>query len=230
MRLKKNLGSRKQEFKKVSKDITHKKKEIYMTQSNIESLSSDLAVKNMELTGFIKEIYKSYMGRHKGSAEILLSSTDYNDYKMRLKYQEGFIGEADRMVSNLSQDIRGLNSQLLYLNKGHKSLLVEKGNIAEDKVAIERDIRQNRKQLAGIQRKKAEYDEEIKRLTSASAAMKKLIASYEKDRSSKLSSAGSGFGNVKGELTWPLDGDVVSTFGRQKHPEFDAYIFKKGSK
>ena len=224
----KNLGSKKQEFKKVSKDITHKKKEIYMTQSNIESLSSDLAVKKMELTGFIKEIYKSYMGRHKGSAEILLSSTDYNDYKMRLKYQEGFIGEADRMVSNLSQDIRGLNSQLLYLNKGHKSLLVEKGNIAEDKVSIERDIRQNRHQLAGIQRKKAEYDEEIKRLTSASAAMKKLIASYEKDRSSKLSSAGSGFGNDKGELTWPLDGDVVSAFGRQKHPEFDAYIFKKG--
>ncbi len=224
----KDLGSKKQELKKVSKDIIQKRKEINMTQVNVESLSSDLAAKKMELTGFIREIYKSYIGRSRGSAEILLSSKDYNDYKIRLKYQDILIGEADRIMHNLGDDIGELNSQLLSLNRRHQTLLVAKGNIAGDKVTIERDIRQNRQQLAGIQRKKADYEEEIKRLTNASAALKKLIASYEKDRSSKVSSAGTGLGKAKGQLSWPLDGDVVSSFGRQKHQEFDAYVFKKG--
>ncbi|MCC6543533.1 MAG: peptidoglycan DD-metalloendopeptidase family protein [Nitrospirae bacterium] len=224
----KDLGSKKKELYKVSKDIAQKKKEIKTVHQTVESLSSELDSKKMELSGFIKEIYKSNMWRYSGSAEILLSSTDYNDYKVKLKYQDMLLGEADHMMSSLSEDIRDLNNNLLSLNKRQQTLLVERGNIAEDKVIIERDIRQNRQQLVSIQRKKADYEEEIKRLTSASAALKKLIASYEKDRSKDLPAAGTGFGKNKGLLTWPLEGDVVSEFGRQKHPEFDAYVFKKG--
>ncbi|MGQ0811382.1 MAG: murein hydrolase activator EnvC family protein, partial [Nitrospiraceae bacterium] len=32
----------------------------------------------------------------------------------------------------------------------------------------------------------------------------------------------------KGSLLWPADGNVVSFFGRQKHPTFDTYIQRKG--
>ena len=224
----KDLGSKKQALNKVSKDIAEKKKEIKTVHQSVESLTSDLDAKKMELAGFIKEIYKSNMLRYSGSAEILLSSTDYNDYKVRLKYQDTLIGEADRMMGNLSDDIRELNNKLFSLNKGQQNLLAVKGNIADDKVNIERDIRQERRQLASIQRKKAEYEEEIKRLTSASAALKKLLASFEKERSKDLPAGGTGFGKNKGQLAWPLEGDVVSSFGRQKHPEFDAYVFRKG--
>ncbi len=224
----KDLGSKKQALRKVSKDIVLKKQEITTVHANVESLSSDLESKRAELSGFIKEVYKSYLRRRSGSAEMLLSSTDYNDYKIRLKYQDRLIGEGDRIMNNLSEDIGELNSKLLFLNKRHQNLLIVKSDISEDRLSIERDIKQDRRQLAGIQKKKAEYEEEIRKLTSASAALKKLIVSYERERSSDLPRAGTGFGKNKGQLTWPLDGDVVSAFGRQKHPEFDAYIFKKG--
>ena len=32
----------------------------------------------------------------------------------------------------------------------------------------------------------------------------------------------------QGSLQWPADGDVVSFFGRQKHPSFETYIERKG--
>ncbi len=224
----KDLGSKKRELKKVSKDIAHKKVEIKTVHQNVESLSSDLEAKRMELSRFIREIYKSNVWRYRGSAEILLSSTDYNDYKVRLKYQDSLIGEADRMMGNMSEDIGVLNNKLFSLNKKQQNLLAEKVNITEDKVKIERNIKDDRRQLASIQRKKAEYEAEIKRLTSASAALKRLIATYEKERSKDVPAPGTGFGKNKGNLMWPLDGDVVSGFGRQKHPEFDAYVFKKG--
>ncbi|MCC7203216.1 MAG: peptidoglycan DD-metalloendopeptidase family protein [Nitrospirae bacterium] len=223
-----NLGSKKQELKKVSRDIIKKKEEIMTVHENVESLSSDLDRKKMELSGVVKEIYKSYMWRHSGSAELLLSSADYNDYKIRLKYQDSLIGEANRIMTSLNDDIGELNSRLSSLNRRHQNLMLAKGNIVQDKATIERDIRQDKQQLVGIQRKKAEYEEEIRRLTSASAALKKLISSYEKERSHDLPVAGTGFGRSKGQLTWPLEGDVISSFGRQRHPEFDAYVFKKG--
>jgi septal ring factor EnvC (AmiA/AmiB activator) len=71
------------------------------------------------------------------------------------------------------------------------------------------------------------YEKELKRLADTSAALKSLITSYEK-KQSLLSSFNTGFEKEKGRLMWPLKGDVVSKFGRQKHPEFDAYIYKKG--
>jgi septal ring factor EnvC (AmiA/AmiB activator) len=33
---------------------------------------------------------------------------------------------------------------------------------------------------------------------------------------------------LKGSLLWPADGQVVSRFGRQKHPMFNTYIQRKG--
>ena len=97
-------------------------------------------------------------------------------------------------------------------------LMRESGNIAEDKVAIERDIRQERRQLASIQRKKAEYEEEIKRLTSASAALKKLLASFEKERSKDLPAGGTGFGKV---VTWQPSRNVIGTIIKSKSTNLD---------
>jgi len=36
------------------------------------------------------------------------------------------------------------------------------------------------------------------------------------------------FAKVKGRLAWPNNGEVVSLFGRQKHPKFNTYVFRKG--
>src|SRR5881296_3489547 len=41
-------------------------------------------------------------------------------------------------------------------------------------------------------------------------------------------SAGEGVARLKGQLNWPSDGDVVASFGRQKHPKFNTYVQRKG--
>ena len=115
------------------------------------------------------------------------------------------------------------------LNRKHNTLVSEKSKLQKDKQEIETEVKASRVKLVTIQDRKAEYEKDLKRLESSSAALKGLIESYEKKRSSeKVVSSGTGFGKEKGRLTWPVAGDVMSRFGKQKHPEFDAYIFKKG--
>jgi septal ring factor EnvC (AmiA/AmiB activator) len=36
------------------------------------------------------------------------------------------------------------------------------------------------------------------------------------------------FGKLRGQLTWPLSGKLVSTYGKIKHPTFNTYTFNKG--
>jgi septal ring factor EnvC (AmiA/AmiB activator) len=36
------------------------------------------------------------------------------------------------------------------------------------------------------------------------------------------------FKKFKGRLPWPVEGDVITQFGKQKHEKFNTYIFSKG--
>ncbi|MBI5756724.1 MAG: peptidoglycan DD-metalloendopeptidase family protein [Nitrospirae bacterium] len=225
---KKNLSGKRIRLTKVGKDMVQKEREIKRTLGDVNLLTTDLSRRRIEMAGFLNGLYKSYLVKQRDSTEIILSSTDYNDFRMRLKYQDRLLGEADRIMKGIGDDMEALEEQLLTLNRRHHTLLLEKVNLEGDKVSIERDIRQKRRQLAGIQKKRAEYEEDLKRLSSASAELKKAISSYEKQQGQMSSIIDHGFGREKGRLIWPIEGDVVSTFGRQKHPEFDEYIYKKG--
>ena len=192
-------------------------------------LTSDLIKKKTEMADFLVYVYKSHSGRNSGLVANVLASNDYHDFMQRSKYEDILLGETNRIMQDLGHDVDKLHGQLSLLNKRHNNLLSEKGNLLKDKADVENEVKDSRVKLVSIQDKKAEYEKELKRLENASFALMNLIESYEKRRSSdRIVSTGTGFGKERGKLKWPVTGEVVSRFGRQKHPEFDAYIFKKG--
>ncbi len=223
----KDLSSKKRNLKEVNIHISSKEEEISKVQGDIEVITFDITSKKRKMEDFLRYVYRSHVSRKRGLAEIFLASTDYHDFIMRSKYEDRLVGEANRTIKDLGKEVDGLEGQLLLLNRKHHTLLTGKDQLIKDKAMIEKDVRANRVRLVSIQEKKAGYEEELKRLADASAALKDLIVSYEKRRS-QLASVDTGFGREKGRLMWPLTGEVVSRFGRQKHPEFDAYIYKKG--
>lgn len=225
----KDLDSKKKELTKVHKNLVSKEMEIKSTQSGMGSLTYDLVKKKREMADFLVYVYKSHAGRNTGLAANILASNDYHDFMLRAKYEDILIGETNRIMQGLGDEVDKLHGQLSLLNRKHNTLVSEKSKLQKDKQEIETEVKASRVKLVTIQDRKAEYEKDLKRLESSSAALKGLIESYEKKRSSeRVVSSGTGFGKEKGRLTWPIAGDVMSRFGKQKHPEFDAYIFKKG--
>ncbi|MBI5192241.1 MAG: peptidoglycan DD-metalloendopeptidase family protein [Nitrospirae bacterium] len=225
----KDLDSKKKELVKVHKTLEEKDKEIKNTQSDMSSLTSDLVKKKREMADFLIYVYKSHSVRNTGLAANIVASNDYHDFMLRSKYEDKLIGETNRIMQGLGDEVDKLHGQLSLLNRRHNTLVSEKGKLQKDKQVIEGEVKESRVKLVSIQDRKAEYEKDLQRLESASAALKGLIESYERKRSSeKVVSPGTGIGKEKGRLTWPLAGDVMSRFGKQKHPEFDAYVFKKG--
>lgn len=224
---KRDLSSKKKELKRVTVNIAEKEREIEKVQSDMDVITSDIIMKKRKAEEFLRYVYKSHIGKQRGIAEILLASSDYHDFMMRSKYEDKLIVEANRIIKELKREVDALQGQLFLLNKRHSALLAEKDKLADGKAKVEKDVRVNRVKLASVQEKKARYEKDLKRLAGTSAALKDLIKSYEKRRS-ELAAIGAGFKKKKGKLMWPLKGEVVSKFGRQKHPEFDAYIYRKG--
>jgi len=85
--------------------------------------------------------------------------------------------------------------------------------------------------LATITQEKESYDRTVEELERSAARVDTLLRELEaRRRATAHRSPGgtTGLRALRGSLLWPTDGQVVSYFGRQKHPTFNTYIQRKG--
>jgi septal ring factor EnvC (AmiA/AmiB activator) len=91
-------------------------------------------------------------------------------------------------------------------------------------VLAEREAR--RRMLAELRTERVAYTRSIRDLEEASRRLESLIGDLV--RASRGPRQGSGLAKFKGRLLWPVQGEVVGLFGRQKHPRFGTYVDRKG--
>jgi septal ring factor EnvC (AmiA/AmiB activator) len=91
-------------------------------------------------------------------------------------------------------------------------------------VLAERGAR--RRVLAELRTERVAYTRSIRDLEDASRRLESLIGDLV--RASRGPRQGRGLAKLKGRLIWPVQGEVVGLFGRQKHPRFGTYVDRKG--
>ncbi|HET8759649.1 MAG TPA: peptidoglycan DD-metalloendopeptidase family protein [Nitrospiria bacterium] len=100
---------------------------------------------------------------------------------------------------------------------------------AEERVALgevltERESR--RRLLSELRTERIAYTRSIQDLEEASRRLEALIDDLA--RAARGPHQGVGLAKLKGRLIWPIQGEVVGLFGRQKHPRFQTYVDRKG--
>ncbi len=83
-----------------------------------------------------------------------------------------------------------------------------------------------RRVLAELRTQRVAYTRSIRDIEDASRRLESLIGDLV--RASRGPRQGSGLAKLKGRLLWPVHGEVVGLFGRQKHPRFGTYVDRKG--
>ena len=203
--------------------LIEKDKEIGRLEGESKRLKSDLGAGKNRVRERLRRMYKE--GRLV-SLKVLLSASDHIDLLKRYYY------------------VKRLHKKDLEVIKGHEETLKEienKGNQlehvrgemwrAKDEVTgLLKDIGTNRRQKEGLLTKvrleRSSYDRAISELEEEALELQSLIRELEARKSKKEGSLG--FVSEKGRLDWPVNGRITSYFGRQKHPRFDTYIYKKG--
>ncbi len=81
-----------------------------------------------------------------------------------------------------------------------------------------------------IRQQQANRQQEISRMEEEKQKLKELIESlrYKAESLEALRQLAQDFTQGRGMLPWPVRGEVVSRFGRQRHPTLDTHIYNRG--
>jgi murein DD-endopeptidase MepM/ murein hydrolase activator NlpD len=86
--------------------------------------------------------------------------------------------------------------------------------------------------LAKITDEKESYDRMVMELERSAgrvdALLKELLEQRAKLATAQIKQRGGKTHTLLGQFLWPADGEVVAHFGRQKHPQFNTYVQRKG--
>lgn len=175
-----------------------------------------------------KRLRTLYQERQTGSLKILSAARDYPDFMRRLHYLKTIARKEGELLSQFKEkqnELEGKNHQVGIV-KEH--LIQEKEALAQKLAEIRSEKRKKDQLLTRVRNEKVFYERALAELDESSLQLQMLIKKMEEEKKRLQQPPSGKFSKEKGRLTWPSDGQIVSLFGRQKHPKFDTFIYKKG--
>ena len=227
------IANLEEEISLVERLITQLKKEENSARGEINKLENEIAENEMEL----KELRIRYANRaihvyKKGSLsdiDKVLSSTSWRQAVYRTKYQ--------KIISQIDQQQKKQIRSLL-VNIGKKKLNVEA--ILRKSISLKKE---REKQMADLRVKRKQKKRELEKIRNSKTELAKYITQKEegvkqleeligkiKDDKAKAERAErirrqrealktKSFAALKGQLSWPASGIIISKFGRKWNPE-----------
>ena len=175
-----------------------------------------------------RRLYGLYIGGKNLSWRVLITSPSLNDFKRRYHYLK-MIAYADRrLVEGLMEEITDLATILETIRRDteEEDLLLQQGGRHRE------DLVQRNEEKRGIVKdvmsQRSSYEEAIARLQESRRELEEIIRRLDQEKGRKESDADLLSHEGGGKFLWPVEGRVLSGFGRKKHPRFYTVTFNKG--
>lgn len=131
-------------------------------------------------------------------------------------------------LSRLTESLNARKKEKFLLEAAYKDQLGEMAAEKEKRTKLLSEIRGKKSltlaSIDSLKQSARELDRKIESLKMQKAARQKTRVSSEKD---EILSGGK-FASYRGLLKMPVDGTIVSFFGRYRHPEFNVMNFRSG--
>ena len=165
-----------------------------------------------------------YMDGQAGWFQALLTADSYAQFQRRLLYLSALVTRERQVFEQEQRDLAEFE-QLHERQEHTRQALVEKKERIDTQLNVMKGIRTKKQEvLASLQRETRSHEHALSTLQRAEHRKESLLKELE--QRSHLPGRSALF--KKGTLVWPAEGDLVGTFGRQRHPTFDTYIDRKG--
>lgn len=137
------------------------------------------------------------------------------------------------LIKYKSEEIEKIKKNILLLNQVKNDLELARANLGklqeqqEEKIRSIRNLKAEKLQLVQtINNDKDNFRQLLGELQSEEARLTELIYGTKVKRPLPPINVG----RLKGKLRWPIGGNVVSTFGRQRSTKFNTFIINNGIK
>lgn len=227
-KIEKRITSLDKEIRKYETFLNITKKQITMTSTELIKMGNLL---NNLQKRLMYELCVLYKDNKADLTEFIIFSEKYNNFERKCNYVK-LIANNDIVTKNATikeKEIFTKNKNALEQRKKEYDKLYEETS-RKIKSLINERVQQG-KFLTKVREEKKLTQGILKELSEADAQLQNLIAKIQKEIGNikeldKLFSED--FANLKGRLPWPVAGEVVSSYGKVKHPKFNAYIINNG--
>ncbi len=226
--LDKRLIRHRQEHRNISKKLRKKDREIKDITKQLDTIRTSIQKRR---DAILARLRVQYMEGRFGYMKALLAADSYGDFQRRRQYLSALSQRDYELLSAFRTDMARMEQAEYQRAEARAGMVAFKKNI-ERKLGDIRALQKEKKTyLAKITQEKDASNRMVEELKRSASRVDGLLRELE-DRRRALArrpptvpppSRGS-----KGALPWPAEGQVVSFFGRQKHPTFDTYVQRKG--
>jgi septal ring factor EnvC (AmiA/AmiB activator) len=224
-----------------STELSGQEKQLRGAESELKNIEKDYAEIHQGL-GREKQIYRERiralykMGRS-GYAASVLSSDSFTAALKRIKYL-GVIAEHDQgVIQGYRSSLDVLTERQTEIAKRKEDILRRKRLVGAKKTELESQKRKKSAVLANVRREKGAYEQALRELEESSENLWAMIKKAEQEKKAARTAAlpartrtppPAAYTEGRGRLPWPTNGEVVTRFGVQRHPQFGTVVFRRG--
>lgn len=217
---------KKKEFRVVNLQLIERDQEIEQLDGDLRGLRREIESKQGLVRERIRVLYQE--GRF-NTLKVLFTSSDHYDFLRRYYYLTWISNKESELLQSYQSAVERMEPKEAALRKARAELIEYKTEITQKLSEIHNEKKKKDLLLASIRDEKSTYERTLRELEDSAAKLKGLIQELEQQRRARREQpAGEGFVLQRGHLDWPTLGRVITLFGRQKHPQFDVYVYRKG--
>lgn len=223
-RLDRVLATRKKEADAVAASIRRSDQEIRELDQRVALLRGRIESLAVQVRYRLRSLYQS---NRLGIAATVFSSPSYSELLRTQYYLETISRRDSQMITNYKLNLEELKVAEAKAREIRSRLVEDQSALSARLKEIDGDRRTKNRLLARVRDDREAHDSAARELRESAARVSALVSELQARRRTE-DLATKGFGKAKGRLEWPATGHLVALFGRQKHPKFDTFVFKKG--
>lgn len=237
-----SLAIKESELKRLDQELASVETTINGTTQEIDRVTEEARQKQLLIERRLVSLYKA---GELGAVRMFFSAESFPQMAENMRYMRSILEQDKRIFAEYHKKIDELHhlKQRLEQEANRKERL--KGSIVSKKREIEQERLKKSGYLSKVRQDRQGHESSLKELQANAARLQTMINRLEelsRRKAAEKRDPGArrkplpelppvpdrGFASQKGRMQMPVRGDIIETFGKHKHPEFNSYTFSKG--
>lgn len=218
------IDNRKRLIKNIEQEASALSENVNLNKEKLTKSSQKLDILKKQYS-FI--VYNSWLHKSNNNKLIfILSSNDFNQAYLRLKYLKQYSLYTENLVKNINKLKLNLDKATINLIDQYKEKQLLATSLNDEKLSLAQEKEKYREYLASLSSQQKNLKKRLKKQLSAQSKLtskiKKIIKIESKRKKKKTKveiDLSSSFAKLKSKLPWPTrSGFISSRFGVHQHP------------
>jgi septal ring factor EnvC (AmiA/AmiB activator) len=209
-------------------DIERRQKELDGLDKEIDSVQGDLGAMQEVFYRRLRELYKR---RHVHPLEVIFGSSSFSSALRRFYFLTLVASEDKRQIAEYTGLTEELGSARDDQNQKLAGIATRRDEVRKERASLVETEKKKERLHASVKKQKSEREKAIEKLRQETKRLNSVLDDLEKNRLMAVERERRGMYNLDtaiGTLRWPVEGDVVTQFGKQYNSDLGTKIISNG--